>query len=188
MNNSKGPPEKFKTLEELRVMWKRQEEKGGRPIRRKKLVDVCIPSYKEEGYIEHTLDKLMNQTLWKEELMNIVVGEYTDNPRHVKGEKSSYLQELCHKNKILHTFVPRKGVGFARNWTILNGSVSDIIMNFDADSKFNRNDAVQLMVNPILNRGGTEMTYCATKFVEDIKHKKSLTEIMYLAMNEYEVF
>ncbi len=177
------PARRFKTLDELRTKWKAEEERTGRPARRKKLVDVCIPSYREEGYIEYTLDRLMNQSLWKEELMNIVVGEYTDNPKRVMGQKSSYLRELCSKNRVLHTFVPKKGVGFARNWTILNGSISDIIMNFDADSRFDRNDAVWRMVDPILKKEA-EMTYCSTHFMEDIRHKKSLSEVVYLTLNE----
>lgn len=183
---SLNAPPMFKTLEELKAKWKAEEERTGRPVRRKKLVDVCIPSYREEGYIEYTLDKLMNQSLWKEELMNIVVGEYTDNPRHMKGEKTSYLRELCAKNRVLHVFVPRKGVGFARNWTILNGSVSDIIMNFDADSKFDRKDAVWRMVEPILKKEA-EMTYCTTVVVDDIakERKRSFQETAYRFMQDY---
>lgn len=180
-SETNSPPQRFKTLEELKAKWREEEERTGRPVRRKKLVDVCIPSYREEGYIEYTLDKLMNQTLWKDETMNIVVGEYTDNPKHMKGEKTSYLKELCGKNRVLHCFVPRKGVGFARNWTILNGSISDIIMNFDADSRFNRDDAVGMMVNPIL-KNETMLTYCSTRFVEGVKHIKSLPETVYRMM------
>src|SRR3982751_5011835 len=182
--NAPPIPTRFKTLEELRAKWKEEEERTGRPIRRKKLVDVCIPSYREEGYIEYTLDKLMNQTLWKEELMNIVVGEYTDNPKHMKGERTSYLRELCGKNKVLHVYVPRKGVGFARNWTIMNGSISDIIMNFDADSKFDRNDAVRIMIEPILKKE-YEMTYCSTVVVDDIKRKRSMQEIAFRFIQNY---
>lgn len=146
-------------------MWKQQQEKGN--FRQKKLVDMIIPSYKEEGTIERTLDKLMNQTMWQQGLMNIVVGEYSENPLHHNGKKTSYLKELCKKNKMIHVFVPGKGVGYARNVTIMNGSISDIITNLDADSTFNRDDAIELLVNPIIKDSKIKCTYCETIVVPD---------------------
>ena len=170
----------YKSIYELKQLWKQQEEKG--IYKRKKLVDLVIPAYREEGTIERTLDKLMNQTLWRDGLMNIVIGEYSDNPLQLAGKKTSYLKELSRKNKFIHVFVPEKGVGFARNYTILHGSMSDYICNFDADSQFNRTDAVQLMLNPIMqNPGKTVCTYCQTIVVSDDELDKQGVTIPYMA-------
>lgn len=171
-------PTEFKTIHDLRRL-RDIRERNGIFVPVKKLVDICIPAYKEEGYIEHTIDSLMNQTLWKENLMNIVVGEYSHNPDHLSGKKKSYLKMLCEKNKVIHVFVPQKGIGFARNYTIINGSLSDIITCFDADCRFNRNDAMELLVNPIMDSNGKKIvsTYCRTLLTKDnILRKESLGE------------
>lgn len=168
----------YKSLEPLKEKWKKLEAEG-KIVKRKKMVDICIPSYKEEGYIEYTIDSLMNQTLWKDDLMNIVVGEYTENPLHLSGSKKSYLQELCEKNKVLHTYVPKKGVGTARNYTILNGSLSDIITTFDADSRFNRDDAMEILTRPVLENKFVS-TYCKTVMVkDDLMRQESVGEKIY---------
>lgn len=169
-------PENFKRLNhEQREL----EEREGIFRKRKKVVDICIPAYKEEGYIEKTIDSLMNQTMWKQGLMNIVIGEYSHNPLHLEGKKQSYIQELCAKNKVLHVFVPKKGVGFARNYTILHGSMSDIITTFDADSRFSTVKAMEFLTRPILE-GRYVSTYCKTLLVKDDKlRKETLGEILF---------
>ncbi len=169
------------TVADLKEKWRIAKMKG-QFIKEKKMVDVCIPAYREEGYIEYTIDKLMNQTLWKEGLMNIVVGEYSYLQDHLKGRKSSYLKELCTKNGVIHVFVPQKGIGFARNYTILNGSISDIICNLDADARFSSKDAVQKLLDPILEGSGKIVsTYCDTIIVpdDDLTRKQSFEEIMF---------
>lgn len=177
---STAPPnQQYMSLFELKQHWKSQQEKGN--FRQKKLVDVIIPAYKEEGIIERTLDKMMNQTMWKQGLMNIVVGEYSVLPAHLEGKKTSYLRELCKKNKLIHVFVPEKGVGYARNYTILNGSVSDVICNFDADSQFNRTDAVELMLAPINKDKRIVCTYCQTVVVPDEKLETAPPTLSYMA-------
>lgn len=168
----------LKSIEPIKERWK-QLEKEGKIVKKKKMVDICIPAYKEEGYIEKTIDSLMNQTLWKEDLMNIVVGEYSENPKYLKGIKKSYLKELCEKNKVLHTYVDKKGAGVARNLTILNGSVSDILTMFDADSRFNRDDAMEILVKPVIS-GKYVCTHCKTIIVkDDYFHKETLGESIY---------
>lgn len=171
-------PEKFKTLTDIK---RKREllEREGKFVKQKKVVDICIPAYKEEGYIERTLDSLMNQTMWKNNLMNIVVGEYTNNPLHLSGKETSYIQRLCYKNKVIHIFVPTKGVGRARNHTILYGSMSDIITTFDADSRFNRKDAMEFLTTPIM-QGKVVSTYCRTILTKDnLIRKESLGEVIF---------
>lgn len=176
-------PKTFKTYKELQR--KRDIlEREGNFIKTKKEVDICIPAYREEGYIEKTIDSLMNQTMWKDGLMNIVVGEYSHDPQHLDGTKTSYLKELCFKNKVIHVFVPKKGVGFARNHTILNGSLSDIITTFDADSRFNRDDAMELLIEPI-KEGRAVATYCNTILVRDnLLKKESFGERLFKTVSD----
>lgn len=172
-------PQNFKTLIEL----KRKRdilEREGKFVKQKRVVDICIPSYKEEGYIEKTIDSLMNQTMWKDGLMNIVVGEYSTNPYHYEGKQQSYLHKLCYKNKVIHVYVPRKGVGQARNHTIVHGSMSDIITTFDADCRFNRKDAMELLTGPILQKGNIVSTYCRTLLTKDnLIRKETFGEVIF---------
>lgn len=80
---------------------------------------------------------------------HIIVGEYKD----AIDEDNKYLEDLCLKYKDLtYLRVPQKGIAYARNYMITQASKTDIILNFDADSVFNRQDAVEHMVRPILDR------------------------------------
>ena len=44
-----------------------------------KLLSICIPAYKEDGYLQVTLKYLMGQRMFQNGYVQIVVGEYKDN-------------------------------------------------------------------------------------------------------------
>lgn len=123
------------------------------PIKGNKyLVDLIIPAYHERDYIQKTLHYLTKQTLYQKGLMNIVVGEYRDSIDNNIGD-GDYLEKMCSKlEHCTYVNVDQKGISYARNMSILKGTKSDIFCNFDADSIFNRVDAVEYMIRPILNK------------------------------------
>lgn len=125
-------------------------------LKNKYLVDVCIPTYNEKGYIERTLLNLTDQDIYKKGMIHIVIGDYKDE----LNADDNYLSNLCRKYEHT-TYVPvfQKGIAAARNIIIRDGSLTNIIMNFDADSVFNRTDAVEKMIHPIL-RGEAKITNC----------------------------
>lgn len=116
------------------------------------LVDLIIPAYHEKGYIEKTIEFLKKQTLYEKGLMNIIIGEYRDSI-DINAKDGDYLEKLCEKqDHFTYINIDQKGIPYARNMAILKGSKSDIICNFDADSIFNRVDALEYLIRPILNK------------------------------------
>lgn len=122
----------------------------------KPIVDVVIPAYNEKGYIDKTLYSLAEQTLYKKGKVSIIVGDYKDDLNI--DEKDTY-EEVKKYEHARYIPVLQKGISFARNHIISTASKSDIIMNFDADSIFNRPDAIEKMISPILNEG-LRLTNC----------------------------
>ena len=113
------------------------------------LVDVIIPTYNEKGYIERTFSNLADQTLYKKDKVHIVVADY----KNILNDEDDYLKKLCDSfEHVEYLIVPRKGIGFARNLAVEMASKTKVIMNFDADSIFNRDDAIELMIAPVLSK------------------------------------
>jgi Glycosyl transferase family 2 len=108
-----------------------------------------IPVYKEKGYIEKTLKALTQQTLYKKGKVHIIVGEYKE-----PGDRMiHYVESIC--SQYPHTDyikVDRKGIGFARRQIIEKLGISCILMCVDSDCMFDRHDAIELMIVPILRR------------------------------------
>ena len=125
------------------------------------LADVCIPTMNEKGYIERTLSNLTQQTLYKRGNIHIVAADYKDS----LNAEDKFLEELCKKFKYI-TYLPvfRKGIGYARNMAV-SAALSDIFVSFDADSIYNRPDALELMIAPIL-RKEAQLTNCETMLVD----------------------
>lgn len=122
------------------------------------LCDIAIPTYNEKGFIERTLNNLTAQDLYKKDKVHIIIGDYKDE----LNMDDDYLANICKQLKHV-TYVPifMKGIANARNIIITEASKSNIIVNFDADSVFNRVDAVERMIHPILNKEA-KLTNCET--------------------------
>jgi glycosyltransferase involved in cell wall biosynthesis len=122
------------------------------------LVDVCIPTYNEKGFIERTLSNLAAQELYKKDKVHIIIGDYKDE----LNMDDDYLANVCKRLKHV-TYIPVfiKGIANARNIIISESSKTNIIMNFDADSVFNRADAIERMIHPILHKE-VKLTNCET--------------------------
>ena len=112
------------------------------------LVDVEIPVYREKGYIERTLENLTKQNLYQRGQAHIIVGEYKD----AIDAHDDHVRYICDKYKhVTYMNVDKKGIAYARNYIIKHATVTNIVMNFDGDSIFNRKDALEHMIRPILD-------------------------------------
>ena len=120
------------------------------------LVDLCLPTYNEKGYIEKTLAHLIQQNLYRKDKVHIIIGDYKDQ----LNMDDTYLLDLCSKLKNV-TYLPvfQKGIATARSTMINEAAKTDIYMMFDADSQFNRTDAIEIMIHPILNKE-VKLTNC----------------------------
>jgi hypothetical protein len=125
-------------------------------VANKYLCDVCIPTLDEKGYIETTLQNLAIQSLYKKDKMHIVIADYKDQ----LNLDDDYLYKLCKTFKHV-TYLPvfQKGIAIQRNVAIREGSLTNIIVNFDADSVFNRTDAIEKLIHPII-AGDALLTNC----------------------------
>jgi glycosyltransferase involved in cell wall biosynthesis len=122
---------------------------------------VCIPCLDEKGYIETTLENLAGQTLFKKGKVHIILAEYKDQLNLDDDYLSKYVEKMEHV-----TYLPvfQKGIAVARNAAITNAK-SNVIVNFDADCIFDRTDAIEKMIHPILNQEAM-LTNCETKYFD----------------------
>jgi glycosyltransferase involved in cell wall biosynthesis len=143
------------------------------------LVDVLIPCYNEKGYIEKTLKNITNQELYGKNRVHVLVGDYKDE----LNKDDDYLLEHCKQYRHV-TYVPvfQKGIATARN-TLAFQALSQILLNFDADSQFVQKDAIERMIKPILD-DNIKLTNCecilydfANRMRVDTKAKPNLYEI-----------
>lgn len=122
------------------------------------LLDLAIPTFNEKKLIERTLYHLTQQELYKKGKVHIIIADF----KNELNIDDIYMEDLC--KKIEHiTYIPvfRKGIAFARNTAFKEGAKTDIFMNFDADGCFNRTDAIDMMISPILDKTAV-MTNCET--------------------------
>lgn len=115
----------------------------------------------EKGYVETTIANLREQTLYKKGKVNIILAEYKDQLNLEDDYLSKYVENMEHVN---YMPVFQKGIAYARNAAISQAK-SNVIVNFDADCIFNRDDAIEKMIHPILNQEAM-LTNCETKLFD----------------------
>jgi glycosyltransferase involved in cell wall biosynthesis len=115
-------------------------------------VDVVIPTYREEKYLDDCLKNLTEQSMYRSKSVNIIISDY--NP-----DNNKETAEIC-KNYELVTYIQcvGKGIAHGRNVGIKAGN-SPVIVNFDADAKFSDPNAIYLLSFPIL-KGDVVLTKC----------------------------
>ena len=134
------------------------------------LIDICIPTYNEGKYINKTLNELSKQTLFQKGKVNIIVGDYDP-------EKNGNVYAIVKQFGNLVNYIPiyKQGIGYARNRAIASGQ-SPYVVNFDADCHYNREDALELLLEPLLPKeeGAPEalLTHCDIKLEEDDSKQK----------------
>lgn len=126
------------------------------------LVSVVIPIYNEDDYLNTCLRYLLAQTAFRMGAAEVILVEYAKG-LDISEPSTKYLDK-----NIKHIIVGKKGISYARNLGISKSAPSSIaIVNMDADSVFNRNDAIEIMTEPIL-KGRAILTKCDVYHVDDI--------------------
>lgn len=147
------------------------------------LIDLIIPTKDEEKYIGGTLDGLFEQTLYKRGLVRIIIADYSPY------DKITPTQEVINKYNQTHIKIiniHQRGIPTARNLACKAGD-APIIVSFDADAKYDRNDGLELLVLPILNDMSKKnsdntkkrLSVCSVSFSEcdDVFLKASITAL-----------
>jgi glycosyltransferase involved in cell wall biosynthesis len=122
------------------------------------LIDIScvIPVFKEDSYLKPTLYELARQSyMFRTE---IVLVEY--NPDNTTGTRYTirdFSQHFHIPIRLIKVF--ERGIPLARHEGIM-AAHGPIICDFDADARWNRDDALQQMVDPIIE-GEAVMTNCS---------------------------
>ena len=115
------------------------------------LISIVIPTYNEEN-IYKTLRKLAEQTIFDlyKNQVEIVISDY--DPEKTGLTTKGWEEFIKDYPSILLKvhWVYRKGIAYARHEGIV-ASFGQIIVNFDADARFSTNDALEKLVQPIIN-------------------------------------
>jgi cellulose synthase/poly-beta-1,6-N-acetylglucosamine synthase-like glycosyltransferase len=146
-----------------------------------KLLSICIPAYKEDGYLQVTLKYLMSQRMFQNGYVQIVVGEYKDN--YSDNTTKNLCESLGSNVKYVH--VNKKGISHARNicvWNSVNPIISNdrvvgqypipFLMNMDADARFQYDTGSYYMLLPLLENKELMLTNCRIIYPSDIQKKK----------------
>lgn len=118
------------------------------------LISIIIPTYREEGYITHTLDSIKKQTLFDN--CETVIADY--DPQKTHTIYKTILDYGMDGNNINIVNVDMRGIGLARHMGVL-ASKGYYLVNFDADARFDRNDDIERMIAPLQN-DAIAMTHC----------------------------
>lgn len=111
------------------------------------IVAVCIPTFEEESDIQKCLDALSLQTMFP--MCEVIITDYDPKQNHKTFDAvKDWAQN--HKGRVKYVPVRAPGIGLARNHAVEN-STAPVITTFDADAFFGQKDALQKLVNPIIN-------------------------------------
>lgn len=144
------------------------------------LLDLIIPTKDEEKYISKSLDMLARQTWVQKGLVRIIIANY--NPYDEPDPTEEIVKEYKHV-KVVN--VHKQGIGYARNVGVRAGDCNFII-SFDADSYYDRNDAIERMILPLISDfekpdkdpNKKRITVCNVKYDGDFKQDKTTSVFM----------
>ncbi len=121
-------------------------------------VSIVIPTYMENAYLGRTLEHLYKQS--GIDRYEIILADY--NPDNTMWYKE-YVND-----KVKYVKVDRKGIAYGRHRGI-EASTGEVIVNFDADARYDSNYGVAHMTEPIL-QGQCVLTCCDNVFdLTDLK-------------------
>jgi Glycosyltransferases involved in cell wall biogenesis len=115
-------------------------------------VSIVIPTYKENAYLGRTLENLRQQTVIDE--AEIILADF--NP-----DASTWYKAYLGPN-VRYVQVDRKGIAYGRHKGI-EASKGEVIVNFDADARYDTANALSYMTEPILG-GRCVLTCCDNIF------------------------
>lgn len=139
------------------------------------LIDICIPTFREEDYIVRTLQKLQEQTMFSRS--HVWIGDYDPENEGLtrKAVESVGLPNVTIVN------VDHAGIGYARKVATEAGS-AQYILNFDADCYFARPDAMEFLIKPLLS-GEADATHTGN-VMDSVEAKGSLNQMVFYLRNE----
>jgi glycosyltransferase involved in cell wall biosynthesis len=115
-------------------------------------VSIVIPTYHESAYLGRTLENLQQQN--GIDGFEIILADY--NP-----DGTTWYKEYIDTN-IKYVRVDRKGIAYGRHKGI-EASTGEVIVNFDADARYDSRYGVGYMTEPILD-GQCVLTVCDNIF------------------------
>lgn len=130
-------------------------------------VDILIPTYNREKYIEQCIDSILNQT-YKD--INIII--YDDGSTDKTKQIIEYYKKF-HKNIQYIRGTENRGVGFARN-ILLENSTADYIAWQDSDDISNP-DRIEKSLRYIIQTDVDILFTDLVFFAENASHKRSKT-------------
>src|SRR5690349_8606430 len=102
-------------------------------------ISIVIPTYKENAYLGRTLENLRQQTVIDQ--AEIILADF--NP-----DASTWYKAYLGPN-VRYVGVDRKGIAYGRHKGI-EASKGEVIVNFDADARYDTANALSYMTEPIL--------------------------------------
>lgn len=120
-----------------------------------KLVSICIPAYNHEGYIEETINSIINQTYENIELIIINDGS-TDNT----DDKIIALSEICKKRFKRFLYIKRENKGLLKTMKEFESLINGDYFSFVASDDFFHKTKTEKQVEILNNNLDFGMCYC----------------------------
>lgn len=124
------------------------------------LISIVIPTFEESG-LKETLEYLVKQTVFDKypNQVEIIVADFDPNAKSITWNSWAHTDI-----QLKFLLIDRTGIAYARHKGIVSSS-GQIIVNFDADAKFSREDAIEMLIAPLLNNNsGIVVTCCDNIF------------------------
>lgn len=122
-------------------------------------ISVIVPTWAEQN-ISKSLESLHEQSALRD--MEVIIADYDPDRANITRRCVWDFIDGHPKMDLKIINVPRKGIAFARHSGILT-ALGDVILNFDADARFNTSAAVMTMCQPIID-GKAVITCCDNIF------------------------
>lgn len=117
-------------------------------------ISICLPAYNEEKYLPAALEELSKQTLFDQSW--IIVADYDPEQN---GATKAVVDSFSDWKNLLYQPVDRAGIAYARHLAINKIPDTYYLVNFDADARYDRDDALELMIGP-LEKKEAVITHC----------------------------
>lgn len=127
------------------------------------LISIVIPTFEEEN-LHQTLEHLLNQTVFTKypNQVEIIIADYDPENKNLCFD--GFGKTVVKHTELRYLFVKifkvqRKGIAYARHEGI-TWAKGNVIVNFDADARFSSSNAIEKLVEPILENKGVVLTCC----------------------------
>ena len=129
----------------------------------RRVIDLVIPTFREERYLPKCLNSIKKQTLFDK--INVIIADY--NPL-----KKTETFEIAKSYGAQYIQVGKKGIAYARHTGISYGK-APIIMNFDGDAEFIENNTVEQLIKPIIEE--KKVLTCCRNELDEVDIRDNIT-------------